>query len=198
MDLFSECLNFTQYVNHIRYLIYNMNNKNIVSAVTIMVIASVLILASTTIMTNMPKAFATTEAFVATLAGDKEVPPVDTNATGSVGFSQPHLSNMSFGIQVNDIEKVTAAHIHQGKEGQNGPVIVTLFKADNDTGTGLVNGQLVGGSIINDMLEGALAGKAVEVDLIKAIQDGEAYVNVHTTDNPDGAIRGQIVAGGAR
>ena len=173
-----------------------MNNKNIASAVAILAIASVLVLASTTIMTNMPKAFATTEQFVATLAGDKEVPPVDTNATGSAGFSQPHLNNMSYGIQLSDLEKVTAAHIHLGKEGQNGPVIVTLFKADNDTGTGLIKGQLVGGSINNDMLEGPLAGKAIEVDLLKAIQDGEAYVNVHTTDNPDGAIRGQIVAGG--
>ena len=173
-----------------------MKNRNIVYASSILAIASVLFLASTTIMTNMPKAFATTEHFVATLAGDKEVPPVDTNATGSAGFSQPHLNNMSFGIQVSDIEKVSAAHIHQGKEGQNGPVIVTLFKAENDTGTGPINGQLLGGSISNDMLEGPLAGKAIEVDLVKAIQDGEAYVNVHTTDNPDGAIRGQIILGG--
>jgi hypothetical protein len=46
------------------------------------------------------------------------------------------------------MEKVPAAHIHQGKEGQNGPVVVTLFKAENVTGTGSVNGQLVGGFII--------------------------------------------------
>ena len=175
-----------------------MNNKNALSAAMILAIAFVLILTLTTVMTNMHKAFATTEQFVANLDGVKEVPPVDANATGSAGFSQPHLNNMSYGIQLSDLEKVTAAHIHLGKEGQNGPVIVTLFKADNDTGTGLINGQLVGGSISNDMLEGPLAGKAVEVDLIKAIQDGEAYVNVHTTDNPNGAIRGQIVAGGTQ
>jgi hypothetical protein len=105
---------------------------------------------------------------------------------------------MSYGIQLSDIEKVTAAHIHQGKEGKNGPVIVTLFKADNDTGTGPIKGQLVNGSIINDMLEGPMKGKSLEGDLIKAIQNGEAYVNVHTTDHPDGAIRGQILAGGVR
>lgn len=172
--------------------------KTINSSIVILAIAAVLSVASTTIMANMPKALATTEVLSATLSGDKEVPPVDTNATGSAGFSQPHLSNMSYGIQLSDIEKVTAAHIHQGKEGKNGPVIVTLFKAENDTGTGPVKGQLVNGSIINDMLEGALKGKSVEVDLIKLIQDGDAYVNVHTTEHPDGAIRGQIVAGGTR
>ena len=70
-----------------------------------------------------------------------------------------------------------------------------MFKAQNETGTGPLNGQLVGGSITNSMLEGPLAGKALETDLVKAIQSGEAYVNVHTTDNPNGAIRGQIAGG---
>jgi hypothetical protein len=161
-------------------------------------IASPSSLGATTIISNMPRALATTEAFVATLSGDKEVPPVQTQATGTAGFSQPHLSNMTYGVQVQNIESVTAAHIHQGKEGQNGPIVVTLFKADNNTGTGAVNGQLVGGTISNDMLEGPMAGKTLEGDLVKAVQNGELYVNVHTTENPDGAIRGQIASGGAR
>ena len=122
-----------------RYLFAPMKNVNTIkSAVVILTIASVMFLASTMIMTNMPKALATTEVVSATLSGDKEVPPVKINATGSAGFSQPHFGNMSYGIQLSDIEKVTAAHIHQGKEGKNGPVIVTLFKADNSTGTGPV------------------------------------------------------------
>ena len=164
-----------------------------ISAAVIFAIASAISLAAaSTIMTNIPKALATTQIYVATLSGDKEVPPVTTQATGTAGFSQPHLNNMTYGIKVSNIGNVTMAHIHQGKEGQNGPVIVTLFKADNATGTGPVEGQLVGGTISNDKLEGPLAGKSVEVDLVKVIEDGEAYVNVHTTENPDGAIRGQI------
>jgi hypothetical protein len=47
---------------------------------------------------KLPKAFGTTEAFVATLSVDKEVPPVQTQATGTAGFTQPHLNNMSYGI----------------------------------------------------------------------------------------------------
>jgi hypothetical protein len=73
-----------------------------------------------------------------------------------------------------------------------------LFKADNQTGTGPVNGQLVGGTISNDMLEGPMAGKTLEGDLVKAIQNDEVYVNVHTTENPNGAIRGQITPGGTQ
>jgi CHRD domain len=180
-----------------KFCIYIMRSiKTIVYATVIFAIASAISLAAaSTIMTNIPKALATTQVYVATLSGDKEVPPVTTQATGTAGFSQPHLNNMTYGIQVSNIGNVTAAHIHQGKEGQNGPVILTLFKADNATGTGPVNGQLVGGRIGSDKLEGPLAGKSLEVDLAKVIQDGEAYVNVHTTENPDGAIRGQIVSG---
>jgi CHRD domain len=167
--------------------------KATISAAVIFVIASAISMgAASTIMTNIPKALPTTEIYVASLWGNKEVPPVTTQATGTAGFSQPHLNNMSYGIKVSNIGNVTMAHIHQGKVGENGPVIVTLFKADNATGTGPVEGQLVGGTISNDKLEGPLAGKTVEIDLVNVIQNGEAYVNVHTTENPDGAIRGQI------
>jgi hypothetical protein len=155
-------------------------------------IASVLV--GSALSQNLKSAIASTDIFTATLGGDKEVPPVQTNATGSIGFSQPHLNNMSYGLQVENLANITAAHIHIGKEGANGPVVVTLFKADNDTGTGLLNGQLAKGAIMNNMLEGPLAGKAVESDLVNAIKSGEAYVNVHTVDHPDGAIRGQIIA----
>jgi len=42
-------------------------------------------------------------------------------------------------------------------------------------------------------LEGDMQGLAV-IDLIKAMERGETYVNVHTEENPNGEIRGQISA----
>jgi CHRD domain len=172
--------------------------KNISHATLILAIASLLSATAATVMTNMPNAFATTEVYSATLSGDKEVPPVDIQANGTAGFSQPHFDAMKFGLQVSGLDKVIAAHIHQGKEGENGPIVVTLFKADNQTGTGPLSGQLAGGNITNALLEGPLAGKFVEADLAKAMQNGELYVNVHTTEHPDGAIRGQILSSGTR
>jgi CHRD domain len=91
------------------------------------------------------------------------------------------------------MDQITAAHIHQGKQGENGPVVVTLFKTNSPTGK--INGHLVNGSISNDMLEGPLKGKTV-VDLGNLMQSGQAYVNVHTTKNPNGEIRGQVFGGG--
>jgi hypothetical protein len=81
------------------------------------------------------------------------------------------------------------AHIHQGKTGENGPIVVTLFKAT--TATGSKNGILARGTITSDNLEGPLKGKQIS-DLVKLIEDGNAYANVHTQQNPKGEIRGEI------
>ena len=47
------------------------------------------------------------------------------------------------------------------------------------------------GYITSSDLVGPLKGKQIS-DLVKLINDGEAYVNVHTETNPKGEIRGQI------
>jgi hypothetical protein len=41
---------------------------------------------------------------------------------------------MSYGLKVRNIENVTATHIHQGKEGVNGPVIVPTYKVTYPSG----------------------------------------------------------------
>jgi hypothetical protein len=185
---------------HPNYLNYGITGtkvmKGVKTSITLAMIFGIALVLSLSTATG--SAFGTTEQFAADLLGNKEIPPVQTQATGTAGFTQPHLNNMSYGLRVNNISGVSAAHIHLGPEGQNGPVIVTLFKADNETGTGPVIGRLVGGSITNSMLEGPMAGKTLEGELAKAIQNGQTYVNIHTVENPDGAIRGQIIPGGAR
>ena len=40
-----------------------------------------------------------------------------------------------------------------------------------------------------------MAGKTL-IDLNKAMELGETYVNVHTEEHPNGEIRGQIKGGG--
>ncbi len=45
--------------------------------------------------------------------------------------------------------------------------------------------------ITANKLEGPLKGKQIS-DLVKIMEDGNAYTNVHTEQNPKGEIRGQI------
>jgi hypothetical protein len=67
--------------------------------------------------------------------------------------------------------KALAAHIHKGKRGQAGPVVVPLCGPCKNGQTGT-----------------AKISKAI----VSALEGGNAYVNVHTAKNAGGEIRGQV------
>ncbi|HEY6885575.1 MAG TPA: CHRD domain-containing protein [Nitrososphaeraceae archaeon] len=145
---------------------------------------------SATATTGAGKSAAHQQAFTATMTGNEEVPPKNTKATGTATFvSSTDGSSVVYKIQVANIKGVTMAHIHSGDIGKNGPIVVTLFKSASTTGT--MNGLLSQGTITSANLEGPLKGKTIS-DLIRLINDGTAYANVHTEQNPKGEIRGQI------
>ncbi|MFL6376835.1 MAG: CHRD domain-containing protein [Nitrososphaeraceae archaeon] len=131
------------------------------------------------------------QKFTAKMTGKEEVPPHDTKATGNAEFTlSSDGKTMSYKVDVMNIDKVTMAHIHQGKVGENGPPVVWLFNSSSNP-TGPMNGMLSQGKITSNDLVGPLKGKQMS-DLVKLINDGQAYANVHTEPNPKGEIRGQI------
>jgi hypothetical protein len=126
------------------------------------------------------------QQFTAKMTGTQEVPPKD-KATGTATFvPTPDQMTLAYRVDSNTNYN-TMANIHKGKAGENGPIVVTLFTS---TPGGIVPFTAHGNLRAND-LEGPLAGKQI-TDLIKMIKDGDAYVNVHTVQNPNGEIRGQI------
>jgi CHRD domain-containing protein len=130
------------------------------------------------------------QKFTAKMTGKEEVPPKDTKATGDAEFTlSADGKTMSYKVNVMNMDKVTMAHIHQGKAGENGPPVVWLFNSSNPTGP--KNGMLSQGNITSNDLVGPLKGKQMS-DLVKLINDGQAYANVHTQPNPKGEIRGQL------
>jgi CHRD domain len=56
-----------------------------------------------------------------------------------------------------------------------------------------VNGTLNQGNLTDNMLEGPLFGKQLS-DLTMNMHSNTTYVNLHSTDHPDGEIRGQIMS----
>lgn len=130
------------------------------------------------------------ELFFANLRGSEEVPPVNTNANGLVKFKvSGDGSKIGYKLTVNNLANFTEAHIHIGRRGENGPVIVFLFgPIDPDIS---VNKGVVNGIITEEDLVGPLKGRPMAF-LINLMRTGRAYVNVHTAQNPDGEIRGQI------
>ena len=112
--------------------------------------------------------------FVAQLSGAAEVPPADPDGTGMARISINDAANrVCTDLEVRMIDNVTAAHIHRGAAGTNGPPVITLDPPDD-----------------NDSDDCDDATDAL-VDEIRA-NPSAFYVNVHTAAYPNGAIRGQI------
>lgn len=129
--------------------------------------------------------------FLAFLQGTEEVPPVRTIATGTF-FAWVNKDNtkLHYRLVVNNIKKMTQAHIHIGARGVNGPVVAFLF---GPVKPGIsVNHSFVTGTITRKDLVGRLKGKSISA-LVECMKKGNTYVNVHTEQNPEGEIRGQIM-----
>jgi CHRD domain len=137
--------------------------------------------------------FAQNEKFKAKLKANNEVPPVTSAATGKAKFKVKN-DMITSNINITGMTDVTMAHIHAGIEGQNGEPVVDLLKTGNQNKTG--GGIIIKGQIKASDLQGPMAGKTLQ-DLQTAMGDEKAYVNIHTSKNPNGEIRGQIkVSGG--
>jgi hypothetical protein len=128
--------------------------------------------------------YAQEQKFTATLSGSQEVPPNTSTAKGWAWF-KPMGETVGYKVNASGIEKVTMAHIHNAKSGENGDPVAMLQIAKPGGPT------LAEGNITASDLMGSLAGKSIS-DLVAKMQSGETYVNVHTDANPNGEIRGQI------
>lgn len=118
-----------------------------------------------------------TQRFTTSLSGAAEVPgPADPDGSGTATITiNRGLTEVCWTISVSGITlPAIAAHIHVAPAGVAGPVVVPLTPPD---------------------AAGNSSGCAtVDRDLAKAIAKDPAayYVNVHTTDFPAGALRGQL------
>jgi hypothetical protein len=85
----------------------------------------------------------------------------------------PPKGTLCYMINLAGLDQVTAAHIHLGGEGETGRPVVTLETPDGGTSSGCQD--------IAAPLSEAILGNP-----------GGYYVNVHTAQQPQGAIRGQL------
>jgi hypothetical protein len=111
------------------------------------------------------------------LSGAAEVPPVATSAKGSGEFSVASDHTLSGKFAVSGIA-ATAAHIHEGAIGNDGPVVIKLEK-------------------VNDGSFAVPPGTKLTDAQYKALSEGRLYVNVHSAAHPMGELRAQLSASGA-
>ena len=126
--------------------------------------------------------------FRAKLDANNEVPPVNSTAEGVATFKVKDDA-ITTKINLTGIKDVTMAHIHAGKNGENGDPIVDLLKTGEKDKT--PGGVAIKGNFTASDFEGSMKGKALS-DLQSAMGTNGTYVNIHTSDHPNGEIRGQI------
>jgi CHRD domain len=132
------------------------------------------------------------------LSGADVVPAVQTTASGTFTLTVEALPSGSFNIayelDIKDTVDATAANIYLGSQGQDGPVVVSLFSGPAKTGS--FTGVLAQGAITEQDLTGPLAGQTF-AQLAGSVLAGQTYVAVLTKQHPDGELRGQIVVSAA-
>ena len=133
--------------------------------------------------------------FQAALRGSNQVPPIDTRARGigiyalRDGGTTLRFRNFSIGLR-----DVIGAHLHLGSADEAGPIVALLIPEDLDSLTERQRARLrfrINGSLSADDLVGPLSGQPLDA-LIAEIQAGNVYVNIRTSREPDGEIRGQL------
>ncbi len=109
------------------------------------------------------------------LSGDNENPAVTSAASGRAALTL-NSNDMSVVLHAttSDLDDASAAHIHQGFAGINGGVLVGLVQD------------------VDDANHWELSSTVLDSDAYAALWAGELYVNVHTSANPGGELRGQL------
>lgn len=113
--------------------------------------------------------------FTAVLSGAQVVPPVATAATATaVAYLHEPENRIVYKVVVTGVVNPLAAHFHQAPPGTNGPIIF-------DFG---ISFAVINWSGVTDRLTAAQ---------LAAWKANGVYVDVHTTANPAGEIRGQML-----
>ena len=144
------------------------------------------------ILVASSQAQAQTITFTAQLHGGNENPVVVTGSAGTAtvtwntatkaGTYRVDVYNMPVGT--------TASHIHAGAVGANGPVIINFTVPAG----GISNDYGLSGTFgCSDVTARPAQGINSCDDFEQALLLNNTYVNVHSTANPGGEIRGQLI-----
>jgi hypothetical protein len=130
----------------------------------------------------------------ASLSGDQETHAVESTASGDFEL-QVRSSGLTYVLIYSGFESPntpTAAHIHVGPPGADGPIVTFLCGGGSKPACpheGYVFDSITSADVMDaapDIAEGDLTA------LIDQMNAGNAYVNVHTPRYPDGELRGNL------
>jgi hypothetical protein len=150
-----------------------------------------LALAGLFVLVVSAQAQAQTINFTAALSGGNEVPGVVTGAVGTGTVSLDVATQVvTYRIDVYNMPVgTTQAHFHVGAPGVAGPVVVNFTVP-----VGISNDYAISGTAAaTNLTVRAAQGINSWEDFLQALLLGNIYMNVHSTANGGGEIRGQVV-----
>lgn len=130
--------------------------------------------------------------FRAKLDADNLVPPVDSSAEGVANFKLKDDA-INSKINITGITDVSAAQIIMGKIGQNGDPIVDLLETGDKSVRS--DGVAIVGNFTASDIGGSVEGNDLS-QLLSAMTANQTYVNIITSEHPDGELGGLIYAKG--
>lgn len=131
---------------------------------------------------------ATALHFTVDIDGVQQVPPVSTTAGGTGFFVlSPDRTEMEYAIAYRGLSGVLSAgaHVHVGAPGASGGVVREIAEG-GDPAAG----------VVRDSWRATDSGQPLTPALVDSAVAGRLYVNFHTSANPGGEIRGQLVLAG--
>jgi len=147
--------------------------------------------AALALLVGSASAEAQTMRFTALLSGANEVPGI---ASGSGGTATVTLNTatraVTYKIDVYNMPSgTTQAHFHVGGPGVAGPVVVNFVVQPNISNDFSISGTATSADLVPRQAQGIGSWD----DFIQALVLGQVYANVHSTVNPGGEIRGQVL-----
>ena len=135
------------------------------------------------------------------LEGFNEVPAISTQATGRFAIKEESDGSLSYSLSYTGLEgTVTQSHIHFGQQGVAGGIMLWLCGTVTNPGPagtpacpmpdGTVSGTLTAAQVVGPAGQGVAAGELSEA--VRAMREGVAYANVHSTKVPSGELRAQF------
>jgi hypothetical protein len=135
------------------------------------------------------------QSFQATLSGYREVPAINSAATGTfTAVVSSDRSTISYTLTYSGFTSApTVAHLHFAQKGVAGGVVAFLCGGGGKPGcpaSGSVSGTITSADVQAIPSQGIAAGDLASV--LRAMGARKIYVNVHSADFPNGEIRGQV------
>ena len=167
----------------------------------LLIVASIVLLAQLSYSSSIVNAADQIDRYWSGLTGDRQIPPVNTDARGYVGLKfKDDLGVFVFTVNAENIGNVTGIYVYKGDKNQKGSVVLDLLKVEkerkindikivNVTSEGKLTGTLAAGGVTKSNLQGELEGKRIS-DFYNLMVNGSLYVVIHTKDFPNGEIRG--------